>query len=291
MNDDGACVDHENTLNKLILGCLALPLGDARTDFIQYFEQCIAQLSVKPHGICTVNGNPVYADPDNGIILAAVCGAAGIAVRLPAYFTGKIIAEGAKDYLAYEGGQKRLNTPFSSDPDGWVIADGTQNLADIRRGLAAVRSLIAGEYAMQLARKMPAKPIHMDRPENASLLAYLKNLGASAGSPSPEVLDFVITTLPERAGIKPVRILVDNVMTMAHPDTGVIFAFYHNEYLHVRLPEAEKREVIETTTLNGSHVVFGFSEAGMGWVRFGAFSMNTKSPDLLATAYEYADAK
>jgi hypothetical protein len=266
---------------------LSLPLGDVHSDFIHYMEQCVAGLGDMPRGMCSVNGYPVYADPDSKIILAAVCGAAGVAVRLPAYFTGKIIAEGAKDYLAYEGGQKRLNTPFSGAPDGWVITDGTQNLANIQRGLSAVRSLLAS----QIAQKATIDTINAERPENETVMAYLKTLNATLGSSHPDVNDFVFGTLPQNAGVKVIRKVVENVIAMVHPETSVILGFYRNEYLYLRLPQPVFAESLTITNEKGNHPVFAFPDAGMDWVSFAAFSITTKSPALLAAAYQYAGAK
>ncbi|MBA3868821.1 MAG: hypothetical protein H0X30_06680 [Anaerolineae bacterium] len=289
--NENAAVDFENGYNRLILSCLALSLGEVRAEFVAYFVQCVAELSEKPRGFATVNGYPIFADPNNGIILAAVCGASGVAVRLPAYATGKIIAEGAKDTLIYEGGEKRLIVPYSGDSDAWVITDGTQNLANVRWGLSSIRSLLATQNAMQVSRKAAANAINLDRPENTTVQAYLKALNAMPGSPSPDVLSFVFGTLPERAKIKKVDKTVENVSTMVHPDTGIIFAFCKNEYLYVRLPETARVELLQAKTSTGNTAAFAIPEIDVDWMGFAAFSIQDKSPGVLAAAHQYAGTK
>lgn len=291
MSNDTNGVDYENNFNRLILNCLNLPLGDVRAASLIYFEQCVIGLGDKPLIAAVVNGNPVYADPDSGIILVAVCGAAGVAVRLPAYFTGKLLGAGAKDFLVYQGGRKSLSASLSGSTDAWIVTDGTQNLADIRRGLSAVRALLAGEHAIQQARKAAAKTVDIDRPENDALRTYLKTLNATIGTPAPDVLGFVFNTLPQLAQIKVVRKTVENILTMAHPDSGIIFAFYINEYLHVRLPESQHAALLQEVSITGNRQVFTVPEAGAAWIRFGAFSIKEKSPSILAQAYQYAAPK
>jgi len=291
MNDNKSQVDFENNFNRLILSCLNLPLGEAPAEFLAVFEQCVSGLSENGVGIGNVNGYPIFADPDNGIILAAVCGASGVAVRIPAYFSGKIITAGAKDHLIYEGGEQRLIVPYSGDSDAWVITDGTQDLTDIRRGLSAVRPLLAGINSLQASRKTAANSIDVERPENADVLAYLKSLKASTGSGAPDGLHYVFETLPQLANIKLVRKTVADVLTMVHPTTGVIFAFYKNEYLYVRLPEPIRTELLNSKMANGNLAALAVPEIGAAWVKFSAFSLKERSPALLASAHQHAGEK
>lgn len=285
MTDDGACVDRNSVHNRVILDCLNLPLGDAPAEYSAFFEQCVVELNDKSGGICQVNGYPVYADPDNGIIYAAVCGASGVAVRLHAtyIFKNKLLQE----FLVYDGGKQRLNNLYGSGGDGWVVTDGSMNVEDIRQSMSAVRSLLASE----IAAKAAIDAINVDLPENETVLAYLKKLNAKLGSPHPDVYDFVFGTLPQNAGVKVIRKAVEGVMTMVHPETSVILGFYRNEYLYLRLPQPIFAESLTITGETGNHPVFAFPDAGTDWVSFGAFSIQTKSPALLAAAYQYAGAK
>jgi hypothetical protein len=258
-------------------------LGKVPAEYVAFFEQCVAELGDNTQSVGMVNNYPVYADPANGIIFAAVCGASGVAIRLPTYFAGKIIKDGAKDHLAYSGGEKQLVARFSQDSTAWVLTDGGQNLADIRRGLSAAKSMLAAENATIVARKAAASAVDVNHPENASVLAYLKGLNATVGSPSPDVSTYVLETLPQQAHIKLVRKIVENVMTMIHPDTSIIFACYHNERLYLRLAELPSAE-----TITG---VSPIPEVGSGWITLPAFTPQNVIAPLLASAYQSASKK
>src|SRR5262249_17910287 len=87
---DEACIDFESFYNGVILNCLKQPLGEVRAEFTSLFDQYVAQMGDNPVSVCQVNGYRVAVDPDNGIILIAECGAAGVAVRFPIMFLMKL---------------------------------------------------------------------------------------------------------------------------------------------------------------------------------------------------------
>src|SRR5689334_13096870 len=174
MSADEACVDFESQFNGVILNCLKQPLGEVRAEFTSFFDQCVAQMSNKPISVCLVNSYRVGVDPDNGIILLAECGAAGVAVRFPIMFLMKQLKLKLQEYLVYEGGKQQLNHLYSGESTAWVVSDGSLNLDDVQSGAAAVRS----QLASQLAYKAMISAINVERPENANLLTYLKMLNA-----------------------------------------------------------------------------------------------------------------
>jgi hypothetical protein len=286
MNANETCVDFESLYNRVILDCLKLPLGDVLSGFTAFFDQCVVQMSDKSVDICLVNGYRVGVDPDNGIILLAECGAAGVAVRFPVMFLMKLKLN-RQEYLEYDGGKQRLNQLYSGESTAWVVSDGSLNMDDVQRGVSAGRS----QLASQLAYKATIEAINVERPENAALLAYLKALNASVGSLHPEVLDFVFSDLPRNAGVKVIQKMVEGVWAMVHPETSVILGFYRNEYLYLRLPQTTFDESLNLLDKMGNRAVSAFPEAGAGWVKFGAFSIQEKSPALVAAAHLYAGAK
>ena len=88
-----------------------------------------------------------------------------------------------------------------------------------------------------------------------------------------------------------IRKVVEGVFAMVHPETSVILGFYRNEYLYLRLPEPTFEESLTLLDKMSNHAVSAFPETGAGWVKFGAFSIQEKSPALVAAAHQNAGAK
>jgi hypothetical protein len=290
-------IDYENPLNAEILHCLDLPLGEASPELSAYFKECVTGLTSKqPDGLRSLKGHTVYADPDTGVVLAALFGTAGAAFRLMQIMRGNLVKQGGKSVVDYAGGQFSLAGTDGYSGTGWIVSDGTLKSVIIAAGLVTMQSLLREIKRMPVSSRpgLPAPEVH---PANQAVLNYLKPLAPNPdaspmliaathygphGGYHPDISDFIWHTLPQMAKVEPRGWLLYTRMGLVHPDNNVICAFMLDEgRFGMRLPEASRTEAI---TLGAQP----YTEIDAEWIRFPLFNLQAKSPGWLHESFHYA---
>jgi hypothetical protein len=286
-------MDEKNGFNEDILHLLDSPLGMAQPDVVAYFERCIDGLSRTDGGSGVVNGHSVYADPATGIIMAAVIGDQGVALRVPQASRSALLQAGGTEYIEVEGSKLRLGNAKGDLWEGWIATQGALNVDEVRKALADLLPVLVAARAKQIARTQ-RQPTDgpLEQPANALLLGYLKALPAGAGSSHPEFASDFFHDVPKNAGINPTGVVgqwVNQWPVMRQKASGVIFGYYDATYaLILRVPLSISREAVVSLNAKGQPHATLMPDIGDEWMRCSLATLQ-EYPQWLVAAYTYAE--
>lgn len=284
-------VDNENGFNDEITDLFGYALSEAPPSFVSYFERCVEGLN--PDGKGLFRGYPVYANPETGIIMAAVIGACGIALRVSQTKRPKLLQAGARETIQVENAKYRLGSPNGDIWEGWLVTEGGLNPDEVRQALLELHPVLARARAKQIERKgLRTQPGPLEQPANTQVLTYLKALPPGAGSSHPEFAEDFFQNVPRNAGIDPAGVTgtwVNRWPVLMHRASGVIFGFYDAAYaLVLRVPAAVHRAALQTMNSKGEPTAMLFPEAGPEWIRCSLAAVR-ENPQWLASAYQSAE--
>ena len=294
-------VDHPD--NASVLKLLEMPPTTLRTEDIRYFEQCIEYLlRVNPNAKGDVNGYPVYAQLDSGVILVAVINIGVVALRYTSTgFREAAIEAGAKDSVETNGQVIQLG-------DDWIFTDGSLDLKSVRHDLplaeeyysAQVRDARINASLAEATARGNETLVRADHSSNAAFIKHFQELNPkaipSAAPPKgygmwglgvhPDVPEYLWHELPRKASLpEDMGWMVHGVLVLVHPTSGVIFAFIRGtSVLALRLPDSIRSEMALRPTAD----VEPFKELGEDWVGFKPFVLQQESTSWINSAYKYA---